>query len=381
MLALQKKSYAHSVNAYYQNSDNNIVSLEQRIADTIGSLPDSNLATVQQMIAAALAEFKRIYGSQITKWEDLHLAQSVYVTLTDIYIDTTMQRLLDLHWVSKLLSKFKTTKVIPIQVYVGDDGKLCAWDGQHTAVLLYIICVHALKLDPSKVKVPVNIYPSSKKSEMRECFLDLNSAEGKRSLDNIDHWIQEVFGVRIDGSNNPGWKMTESKQRILERYNLFVTHDKFHNTDMPGAISRLNEIIKYDVKVVDWLCDYLSQVNQGDRPVAEKEMVMMSHFFGRCRLEGIKVDKDYIKKLAATILTLWDGDFTPYGPFWSKVAYAYHMWHQSDPMNAMVNPKCGKEPLHGFPFLLAQLNKSMPGVALPRNTSNSNFWPFPEDLF
>ena len=381
MLALQNNPYAQKVNGCYVDSSSHYVTLEQRVNETLAAMPAHRLATVKQMLSSGLSEFYRVYGNTVKKWSDLSLAKSVLINLSDIYIDTTMQRTLDLHWVAQLIAKFKTTKVVPIQVYIDENDRLCAWDGQHTAVVLYLICVNIFKLDPSKVKVPVNIYPSNKKSEMRECFLDLNSSEGKLTLASIDHWIQQVFGVRIDGSTNPEWKLTEQKQSILEKYNLFVTHDKFFDTDMPGAISRLQEINKYDTTVIDWLCDYLSQVNQGDRPVIEKEIVMMSHFFGRCRLEGIKVTRAYIKKLVGVSLTLWDADFTPYGPFWARVAYAYRNWHQSNPANATTSPKASKEPLHGFPFLLAQLAKSMPGEPMPRNTSSSNFWPLAEDLF
>lgn len=373
-------SYASQVNSYYNSTANNCIPLSQRYVDTIAAMPDAEVSWVQQMLTHSTNEFTRLHPT-VKAWNDLTLAQSVRLKLSAIYIDTTMQRFLDLHWVAKLLAKFKTTKVIPIQVYLDDQGRYCAWDGQHTAVLLWVICTIILGLDPDDVDVPVNIYPSSKKSEMRECFLDLNSSEGKKALDLIDHWIQQVFGVRIDGSANPAWVLTEKKQKVLERYNLFVTHDKFNNTHMPGAISRLQEINKLDLIAVEWLAEYLSTVMKSQRAAEEKEVVMMAHFFLRCRIDNVKVDSAYIQRLAMVASTLWNADFSPKGPFWNQVKIAYTNWHQNDPANIYVSPKVSNEPLHGFPFMLAQLTKSMPGVALPRNSSNSNFWPMQQDLF
>ena len=374
------KSYASQMNAYYNTTTNNCISLTERFNTTIAAMPAQGSQWIQHLLQASVSEFNRM-NPTVKKWNDLTLAQSVYVNLADIYIDTTMQRQLDLHWVSKLLAKFKSTKVVPIQVYRDTDGKLCAWDGQHTAMLLWLICTRSLNLDPAKVKVPVNIYPSSKKNEIRECFLDLNSSEGKKSLELIDHWIQQVFGVRIDGSTNPTWKLVEQKQTVLEKYDLFVTNDKFNNCHMPGAISRLQEINKLDLQCVEWLAKYLSIVMAGKRPADEKEVVIMSHFFTRCRIEGIKVTDAYIKKLASVSVMLWNADYSPNGPFWTQVTAAYHSWHQSSPANAMTNARVSKEPIHGFPFLVAQLGKSMPGTTLPRNNSNSNFWPDAADLF
>ncbi len=384
MLALQTisdtTSYAQQANSYYNNTANNCITLDQRFNDTLSSMPQHEIHWLTMMLNGSYEEFIRT-NANIKSWRDLQLAQSVYVALLDIHIDTTMQRFLDLHWVATLLSKFKSTKVVPIQVYRDADGKLCAWDGQHTAILLWVICTKIFNLDPATVKVPVNIYPSSKKSEMRECFLDLNSSAGKRPLDLIDHWIQQVFGVRVDNSTNPAWVLVEKKQILLEKYDLFVTHDKFNNANMPGAISRLQEINKLDLKAVEWLCEYLSIVMLKRRAADEKEVVMMAHFFFRCRQEGVEVTSAYIQNLAAVAMTMWNADFTPEGAFWKRVIQAYTTWHQSNPLNAMTSPKISKEPLHGFPFLLAQLAKNMPKYQLPRNTSNSNFWPDAQDLF
>jgi len=372
---------AQQVNSFYYSQLNNILSIKDRYDSTLASLPASEQAFVLTMITQACSEFKRNYPL-VTKWSDLQLAQAVYVKLSEVHIDTTMQRLLDLHWVAKLLAKFKSTKVVPIQVYLDpENNKYCAWDGQHTIVLLYIIVTQILDVNPEDVMVPVNIYPTNMKAQMRECFLDLNSPAGKKGLDLVDHWQQHVCAVRIDGSQNPQWKITEKKQSILEKYDLFATHEKFYNDHLPGAISRLQELNKLDVETVEWLCEYFNRVlSVQQRPVVEKEMVMMAHYFYRCKLERIKVDSNYIAALAGVTMTLWNADFTPHGPFWDKVRNAYIAWHAASGQIGAV-PKVSKEPVHGFPFLHAQLSKSLVGYPIPRNDSNSLFYPDPQDLF
>jgi hypothetical protein len=374
------QSYAAQVNARYNDSASNCIPLDQRYNDKIAALPTNNQTYYAVIKQNAIAEFRRL-NPNINNWNDLTLAQSVYITLADIFIDTTMQRELSLDWVYKLLTKFKMTKVVPIQVYKDPEtGHYCAWDGQHTAILLYIICVDILGLDPRTVKVPVNVYSSNLKAEIRECFTELNSSEGKAQLVDIDLWIQRVLGVRIDGSKNPIWVTTEKKQAIIEKFDLFVTNEKFNDTHMPGAISRLTEINKLDLDSLEWLCYYLHLVTINQRRVYEKEMVMMAHFFFRCRCDGVKVDQAYIANVAFANLTDFNADFTPNGMFWDKAKDAFHNWHNAQPFTAN-NGVFKKELVHGFPFLLAQLSKSVPGIKLPRNTSGSQFWPDAVDLF
>lgn len=373
------QSYASQVNAQYYNNASNCVPLDQRYNDRIASIPAHNQNFYSVIKRNAIAEFKRL-NSNINKWSDLTLAQSVYITLADIFIDTTMQRELSLDWIYKLLTKFKMTKVVPIQVYKDPEtGNYCAWDGQHTAILLYIICVDILGLDPATVKVPVNIYPSNLKAEIRECFTELNSAEGKAHLDEIDLWIQRVLGVRIDGSKNPIWVTIEKKQSILEKYDLFVTHDKFNNTNMPGAISRLTEVLKLDLNSLEWLCEYFSIVAK-NRRIYEKEIVLMAHFFFRCRCDNIKVDSAYVIQVAMSNLNDFNADMTLNGLYWNKTKTAFYNWHSASP-TTYGKGDFNKDLSHGFPFLLAQLAKSNPGIKLPRNTSGSDFWPDQQDLF
>lgn len=372
-------TYAQSKNARFSSKASNIIPLHQRWAEKVGELSPEDLQTLQYNLNSAVKEIKLNYPT-LNTWEDLELAQSIEVALDVLNIDTTMQRELDLWWVSTILRHFDNVKVQPMQVYIDpDDGKMCVWEGQHTAIVLWFVCVHILKIDPKDCKVPVVIYKSNLKSKMRNCFIGLNG-DSKKGLDLIDYWDQYVFGVRIDGEKNPEWVKTERKQAVLEKHGLFVTHDKFNDSHMPGAISRLQEINKLPLESVEWLALYLSIVTAGKRPAVEKEMVMMGKFFDLCRHANIKIDKSYVVELAHVTDTLFGADFMPNGKFWTKAATAYYNWHNSMGFDSFITPRFNKEPVHGMPFLLAQLRKSF-SRPVPLNQGNSPFTPAAKDLF
>lgn len=375
----QSISYAQSKNARFTSANSNIRSIEQRWNETYNSLPISQQELVDHALSSAIAEFKR-RNLDIKQWKHLLLAEAKQVLISEVKIDGTMQRQLDIFWVLKLLNQFMATMVVPIQVYrpVSGVDEYLAWDGQHTIVLLWIIATKILGEDPANLIIPVNLYHSNLKAEMRANFISLNSKEGKKQLELIDIFEQQVFGVRVDGSKNPIWLAAEAKQKQIEKFGLFVTSKKFGDDDQPGAITRLQEINRLNYEMVGWLCEYLAHSTKLSRAVEEKEMVMMAHFFERCWFDDIPVDSAYIAELASLFDTLFDCDFRPEGPFWVKARIAYVNWHSTS--NSVSNPSFKKEPVHGFPFLIAQLSKSF-GKKKPRSNSNSNFWPDIADLF
>jgi hypothetical protein len=188
-----------------------------------------------------------------------------------------------------------------------------------------------------------------------------------------------VFGVRVDGADNPIWIATEKKQQAIEAAGLFVTSKKFGDEDEIGAISRLQEINKLSVEAVGWLTKYLAYSTGLTRSVDEKEIVMMGHFFLRCTQARIVVTDQYIAELFTVFNNLFGCDFTPNGNFWTKASVAYANWHNANSYS-LSGPRFNKEPVHGFPFMIAQLQKSFT-QSLPRSDSNSEFWPAAEDLF
>jgi len=380
------KTAAAIKNARYNSNASHVRTLKQRWDKTYNAMSPMNQAIVDATLEQAKAEFRR-RNPGLKKWADLKLAEAKQVAMNQVGIDGTMQRQLDIFWVLTLLNQFMSTMVVPIQVYRPTKGKdhFLAWDGQHTIVLLWLIATQLLDEDPDTVIIPINLYQSDLKAEMRANFISLNSKEGKKMLEMIDLWEQMVFGVRIDGATNPTWIATEIKQQYIEQAGLFVTAKKFNDHDEAGAITRLQEINKLQPESVKYLAQYLALATKLQRPVEEKEMVMMAHYFDRCRIEGIAVDTGYVSELFQTIYTHWNCDFSPMGKFWIKASNAYGNWHTQSTAHAaslginVPTPRFNKEPVHGFPYLIAQLDKSMT-KKVPASDSKSSFWPLASDL-
>ena len=129
------KSHAQIVNDQYLKSQSHFVSLQERLKEALATSP-----VFVGQLTAMVDEFKR-RNPEWTKFADLHLCEAIQVSMDKILIDTTMQRSLNLRHVLKILQYFRTTMAMAIQVYEDEQkpGYYIAWDGQHTAITLYII--------------------------------------------------------------------------------------------------------------------------------------------------------------------------------------------------------------------------------------------------
>lgn len=375
-------SYAHTKNSRFSISESNVRTIKQRWDETYNSLPADQQKAVDVALEAAIAEFQR-RNPKIKSTRDLkrQLPRAYDVLMSQVVIDDTMQRQLNIAWVITLLNLFVATKVMPIQVYQPDAlvEEFHAWDGQHTLVLLWIICTQIFDEDPADFEIPVNVYASNQKAEMRDSFITLNDKEGKKMLDLYDKIEQMIFGVRIDGSTNPTWMLAEQKQQIVETRGLFLTSKKFGDDHMPGAISRMQEINKMPTMSLEWLCDYLVAVGAQNRATEEKEMVMMAYFFERCRFAKLKLTQQQVFDIANLFKTHWGADFSPSSRFWVKVRNAYHRWHSVHVKYG--TPSCKKEPVHGYPFLSEQVKKSLKGFSKLDTNTSSEFLPDSADLY
>lgn len=191
-------SYADKINQQFSKQQSHYVNLKQRLRSVV-----DNETYLQSVLEDSIEDFKE-RNPQYTKWTDIALASAQTTTLDKIAIDTTLQRLLVFYWAMGILDQFWSIQAEPIRVYEDPacPGKYVCWDGQHTAIVLFIIASMVLKEDISKCEVPIVIYPSSQKDEMRRVFMAANG-EGKRPLDAIDKYQQMVFGVRTDNSTIP----------------------------------------------------------------------------------------------------------------------------------------------------------------------------------
>jgi len=377
--------YCDTINARYSVNAETFQNLKDRINYTLSQMPADAKRYKLYMLSEAIKEFQRRFPT-LKKFKDLRLCKSQKTKLKQILVDDTMQRKLDLDWVIEILSNFNEFQIQPIQVYrvKGDDTLFASWDGQHTAIALYIVAVMILQ-DTDDVEVPVTIYEVSLKSEIRNNFVKGNSKEGKKLLDPIDLFMQMIYGVRTDGSDNPIWVEAEKKQQYLEQHGLFVTADKFGDTDQPGAISRLDEINKYSPEVIKELAMYLGVSAQDQRPVDPKEMYIMGNWFSMSKDSRAEYTQDDIYRLHALLKKKFNADFSPSGPFWQQVEEAYlaykekeNSWYRErfgDAADMFIKePRLNKDWIQGGTYLWHVINKGFQGP-MPKLTINTPFTP------
>lgn len=383
--------YCDTINSRYTNNATAFQNLKDRLNSTLASYPADAKKYKLYMLSEAIKEFQRRFPS-VTKFKQLRLCKAQLVKLSDIRIDDTIQRKLDLDWVIKILSNFNEFQVQPVQVYKvpNSDILFASWDGQHTAIALYIVAMMILQ-DTNDVEIPATIYEVSLKSEIRENFIKGNGPEGKKLLAAIDLYHQMIYGVRCDGSTNNIWVAAEQKQQYLEQNGLFVTADKFGDTNQPGAISRLDEINKYEPAVIKELAMYLGLSAQDQRPVDPKEMVMMGNWFAMNRDSRAEYTQEDMYKLYSILKEHFDADFRAEagganGPFWQKVEDAYltfkakekavmiSMYGQEFADGYFKEPRLNKDWIQGGTYLWHLLKKTYTGP-MPTLSINTPFVP------
>jgi hypothetical protein len=381
---MTSKTHADKMNQQYNQTGSDPISLERRLTDSLALNPVFN-----NMLIGVVDEFIR-RNKQFKSLKDIELCKSVDATLDQILIDTTMQRQVNFRHIVEILSQFRNTMVMPIQVYEdpGYPGKYIAWDGQHTALALFIIATKVFGERAAKMIVPVAVYPTHEKLEIRRNFILLNG-DAKQPLDFIDTWKQMIFGVRVDGADDTNWIKANQKQTHLEQAGLFATNSKFGDEDKAGAFTLLADTLMTknlnkakDPQVTKYFAGYWSMLN-ADRPVQPKEARQMYEYFDACYQEGIKVDIDYIRELVGFTKEYFDANFSETGSFWDKVKMSYTRWYEA------ANPESYAEHgLKGFttewrcggPFLIEQIKKST-NLKTPTYNPNNGYTVKAEDLW
>jgi len=388
----QPQSYAAAQNAKYSNTESNYVDMKDRINSIIGALPLLKQSGVRSAIVDACQKWLARFPNTKTL-QDLDLVESFELPLSDILIDTTMQRLLSITWVLAIVANFRDVQAMPIQVYpvleknlgytaVGPRGLYASWDGQHTLAVFYIIAVYILKLDPTKVMIPVNIYKVSQKSEIRENFVKGNGPEGKKLLDAVDTYHQMIYGVRVDGNKNPIWIEAERKQQYLEQADLFVTASKFNDTFMPGAISRLQEINGYSSDIIRKFALYTTTFPVS-RPIASQEIEILCAWFDMAKKDGLDYTDAEVIDFGNHLHSLFGADFDESSAFWDAVRNAYSAWHKKYWANFHQAPtmRFNKNWTTGGVFLWHQLKKTWINGRVPALSINSPFIPAHKDMY
>jgi hypothetical protein len=389
------QSYAAQQNAQYNHTGSKFVDLGTRFNDTISNLQVLKQKGARSMISNACKEFQKKY-KHITCFEDLDLAEAGETYMSEIFIDITIQRILNLTWVADILTNFREPQADPIKIYeIMEGGDLAksypvgtklyaSWDAQHTAIVYWIIAVMIFKQDPTTVKVPSIVYKVKNRADIRKNFVNGNSDLGKLTLDKIDLFRQMVLGVRLDGNTDQKWVDAELKQQYLEQADLFVTAEKFGDTHMSGAISRMAEIDKYTSDIIRKFCLYTTTIPVG-RPIDSQEIEIMCAWFSLAKEDGIDYTDDEVVDLGTHIHQLFNADFHESSGFWKKVRTAYEHWHQKyyDGMPVHHQPKHVKVAKNwntGGTFLWHQLNKTWNG-RIPALNASTPFIPAKKDLY
>lgn len=389
-------SYAKTWNNQYHNRESFFVNLNDRLEKTIDGHNFMKQKSIRAAINNACVSFEKQHPTKKV-FNDLDLCESILMPLSDILIDVTMQRMLDLAWVLKIVANFRDVQAQPVQVYkvvdankdlayypTSSQGLYASWDGQHTAMAFYVLCKYVFKQDPKDVMIPVNIYKVSRKAEIRENFVKGNTSDGKKLLDSIDTFMQEVFGVNVDSNANPAWVESAKKQQYLEAADLFVTHEKFGNIHEPGAISRMQEIKHYDSEIIRKFCLYAATVMpERGRPIASQEIEIMCAWFDMAK--DLEYTDEEVVDMATHINALFDADFDESSEFWTKTRTAYENWWNEyySKIEEEYRPSrmsFSKNWRNGGTFMWHQLKATWNG-RMPKLKISTPFKPAKKDLY
>jgi hypothetical protein len=350
--------YADQINQQFNKSESHYIDLETRIDDAL------NDNWKKFLLSNAMRDFKNNHPS-ITRWSDFKFCQARTTPISNIDIDVTLQRLFDLGHACNILSRFKQILVMPISVYEdpANPGKYICWDGQHTAIVLTIIASRILQQDIDKCEIPIVVYSSNLKLDMRQCFIELNG-DAKRPLDNIDLVHQKLFGVRTDGSTNPEWLLIDKKYRMLEEYKIFLTNEKFGDITKAGAQSRLEEFLdkRYQPIITEYFAKYFFAMCKSNRPVQPKESWMMYEFFAWCVASKIDVTDDYIYEVVHSLRKAFNGDFNAI-KLYNKAKASYQEWYKlnkPNPDGSLLGIQYSEYKI-GLTFVMAQIAKNFNG--------------------
>lgn len=396
-MATATQSYAAQRNARYTNTASNLVDLVQRLNDTIAAMPRQAQRNWQSKLTKALQTFKKNHPGlkSINDRSKFRLCKSLMGKLKDIRIDTTMQREPNLQWILTIIENFRAYQAQPIQVYATSDGGWGGWDGQHTSLALYLIATQGLGEKFEDVEVPINIYDIVSRGEIRGNFINNNTTvgknAGKKPLDIIDIIMQMIYGVEVDGVTEQEWVDAHAKWQAIANAGMFLTADKFNDTDQIGAISRLNEINDSSVDVVKKFAVYGKYVvDLQKRPINTKEIPIIMEFLNLCEQQDISYTNAEIEDLAQHCVDLFDANFDAKGPFWDQahqaVMNAYNKANKGKAKKDWPDaPRNSKNVPQGIAFFWHQLQKSWvpaqgKGFKFPKQPF-SVYQPDAKDLF
>ena len=186
--------------------------------------------------------FKKLCQNKWKTFEDLKLCKAIEVPVDKILIDETVQRPLNIKQIYQILTNFSECMVNPIHVYKDPikPGCYISWDGQHTAIALYIICTRVFGQHASDVIVPVVIYNEQMKLDLHrknKYFLveDKTMQETRQSLPEL--WalfkIKKQHYNKLAGDSWP-------------TFNDYCENSYIANEDIRNEIESYKESLSYE---------------------------------------------------------------------------------------------------------------------------------------
>ena len=348
-------NYAKNWNSKFQSTKDSYTTLWDRFQEIIEEDP-----SLDEWFQELGEEFRDRYP-QYKNFNDMlpdmvGMGEGVGIP-DDMFINIIIQREKDKDWICELFGKFDPFFVNPIRVYYDEiDGKqqMVVWDGQHTALLLLAVAMYGLGKGntkmPKGLKFPVAVYPGKDVAKIRDRFVGFNDGSMNKSLDKIDLYDNYVYAVRHNGSTNPWHVRMEAIQRSLEENNMFFTHEKFGNTDKPGAVSRPSEIFparidKFSVQTLSNVFKY-HRLSNPDKPVEPLEIDNMCHIFRACEEQGIEVNEDYIMQLVDVLEKVtgntWKHRQMTKNSKHVKVMRAYNSWRDRQGNPEAIPSRCNQ---------------------------------------
>jgi len=386
-------AYAVSINEnsrFWGNTDE-YVTITERFNDGFRSKE-----YVKNNVEKIKLEWIRRFGKRFPTFKDLKewLPECIWLSIKDQRILKTHQRSVNWNHVFKILSQFDTPMLMPLHVvkYHPTEKKNCVvFDGQHTALVIYLISI-AMGWSLDEIEVPVNIHRMEKEdgtpdlAKMRDVFLKING-DAKLPMDAETKFEQHIYAVRFDNSTDENYVLSEKTFQHLEKAGIFVTNSKSGLSNCPGAYTLLAETIfngkldsRNDPEITRAFCYYFTKITESGepRPVEAKEARIMFKYLEACFIDGIKLTDEYLDKLIALFEKLFQADLSPNSIFWTKAIDSY-MNAMKDNSSTSKIRKPQKEWQLAGPFMIAQINKSLPELATPKY--EGSFIPNSTDLF
>lgn len=309
-------------NAKYFNNrfivDGRNLLINERIEYLLSMLDDSTQEQIKMKLKTACKVFERNHRKENFSKEPIKftehgvwMPEAMYAKMSEIKIDETMQRFVYWDTIVKILQNYAKEECICIKVYRDKNGDLLCWDGQHTLIALYYICVIILGLKMSEIDIPIMISPGTDRADIRRASLGENGAN-KVPFVGFDLYDFANYMVELDGSIKPEYLEINDKHKHLATYDLFLSDDRMNSNHLAGALTRSNEIMDpaFPSDITLYFAQWAYHVNGCNRPFGGIEVDLMYKYFDQCVRSGMEVTEDYVMDVAEVCKDITGEDFS-----------------------------------------------------------------------